>query len=266
MLHEAGIAILAGTDAPNPGTAYGVSMHRELELLVASGLNPAAALAAATSVPAARFGLEDRGRIERGLRADLVLVAGDPSQDILATRAIVAVWKNGYRLERQQQTAVAAAPQLADPVLGTIADGDYGWLATTDSIQGGSSTVTLAVVDGAFAVTGSVGTGAPWPWAGAMRMLGSEPMAPVDLGEVATLNFRIRGTGTGTAQVLFFSGSDRRAVPSIYPVSYGTQWQEVTIALASVDGLDASSARAVALVGGPNPGDFAFELDDVVLR
>src|SRR5690606_41652540 len=38
MLHEAGVRILAGTDAPNPGTAFGASMHRELELLAQSGL------------------------------------------------------------------------------------------------------------------------------------------------------------------------------------------------------------------------------------
>src|ERR1019366_9302744 len=61
QLKAAGVPILAGTDAPNPGTAHGASMHRELELLVKSGLTPPEALAAATSVPAKQFGLEDRG-------------------------------------------------------------------------------------------------------------------------------------------------------------------------------------------------------------
>src|SRR5690606_4236971 len=87
-LHAAGVTILAGTDAPNPGTAHGASMHGELELLVEAGLSPAEALAAATSVPAKAFGLGDRGRIAPGLRADLVLVNGDPTQDITATRSI----------------------------------------------------------------------------------------------------------------------------------------------------------------------------------
>jgi imidazolonepropionase-like amidohydrolase len=51
-LHAAGVDVLAGTDAGNPGTAHGASIHGELELLVRAGLSPKAALAAATSVPA----------------------------------------------------------------------------------------------------------------------------------------------------------------------------------------------------------------------
>jgi len=46
------------------------------------------------------FQLDDRGRIRRGLRADLVLVEGDPTQDILATRNVVAIWKRGVRVGR----------------------------------------------------------------------------------------------------------------------------------------------------------------------
>src|SRR5688572_32732186 len=86
QLRAAGVPILAGSDAPNPGTAHGASMHRELELLVESGLTPVEALRSATSVPARAFALSDRGRIAEGLRADLVLVNGDPTADILATR------------------------------------------------------------------------------------------------------------------------------------------------------------------------------------
>lgn len=98
-LHRAGVPILAGTDAPAPGMAHGVSLHRELELLVRSGLTPAEALSAATSVPARAFGFHDRGRIAPGLRADLLLVEGDPTADIRATRRIVGVWKLGRRAE-----------------------------------------------------------------------------------------------------------------------------------------------------------------------
>ncbi len=88
-LHHAGVPILAGTDAPAPGTAHGLSLHRELELLVLSGLTLLEALASATSEPARAFGFYDRGRIAEGRRADLLLVNGDPSIDITATRDIV---------------------------------------------------------------------------------------------------------------------------------------------------------------------------------
>ena len=109
LLHAAGVPILAGTDAPNPGTAHGASIHRELELLVRAGLSPLDALCAATSVPASAFALHDRGRIAAGLRADLVLIDGDPTRDILATRNIVAIWKLGHVVDRESYRAEQAS-------------------------------------------------------------------------------------------------------------------------------------------------------------
>lgn len=86
-LHDAGVDILTGTDVAMPlpflgGMAHGASVHHELQLLVRAGLPTLDALRAATSVPARRFGLTDRGRIAQGLRADLLLVDGDPTTTI----------------------------------------------------------------------------------------------------------------------------------------------------------------------------------------
>jgi imidazolonepropionase-like amidohydrolase len=61
-------------------------------------MSPAEALRAATSLPAQRFGLCDRGRIGPGQRADLVLVAGDPTRDIGDTLSVLAVWRQGTRV------------------------------------------------------------------------------------------------------------------------------------------------------------------------
>jgi len=105
QLKAAKVPILAGTDAPNPGTLHGASLHREMELLVHAGLMPVEALAAATSVPAARFKLADRGRIAPGMRADLLLVKGDPTTDIRATRRIARVWKGGVPIDRASYLA-----------------------------------------------------------------------------------------------------------------------------------------------------------------
>jgi imidazolonepropionase-like amidohydrolase len=99
-LSEAHVPILAGTDFGNPGTAPGVSLHGELEYLVEAGLTSTEALAAATSASAKAFRLADRGRILRGLRADLLLVRGDPTTDILTTRDILSVWKAGVLVDR----------------------------------------------------------------------------------------------------------------------------------------------------------------------
>jgi imidazolonepropionase-like amidohydrolase len=113
-LHDAGITILAGTDAPNPGTGYGASMHAELLLLTESGLTPEEALHAATAAPAREFGLIDRGRIEPGRRADLLLVKGDPSEDIRATRDIIKVWKAGVEINREEVARVAKASRSSE--------------------------------------------------------------------------------------------------------------------------------------------------------
>jgi imidazolonepropionase-like amidohydrolase len=100
QLQAAGVPILAGTDAPNPGTTYGASLHGELELYVEAGLTPLQALVAATSAPAAAFHMPDRGRIAPGLRADLLLVNGNPDEEIKATRNIVAIYKQGHEVDR----------------------------------------------------------------------------------------------------------------------------------------------------------------------
>ena len=97
---ENNLLVLAGTDAPNPGTTYGASLHQELEFFVQAGFSPAEALNAATALPAKVFGLGDRGRIAKGLRADLLLVEGNPLEDIKNTRRIAGIWKNGVELDR----------------------------------------------------------------------------------------------------------------------------------------------------------------------
>jgi len=95
------VTILAGTDAHNPGTAPGASLHAELAFLVEAGMTPLQALRAATSAPARVFHRPDRGRIVPGVRADLLLVDGDPTADIKATRNIRAVWKSGIEFDRE---------------------------------------------------------------------------------------------------------------------------------------------------------------------
>jgi imidazolonepropionase-like amidohydrolase len=100
VLQEAGVPVVAGTDANDaPGSParvpHGESLHRELELLVEAGLSTVEALLAATARPARYFGLTDRGAIEPGLRADLILVEDDPIRDIRATRTISRIWCGG---------------------------------------------------------------------------------------------------------------------------------------------------------------------------
>ena len=276
-LHAAGVTILAGSDAPNSGTAQGASLHGELEFLVEAGLTPQQALVAATSAPAARFGIADRGRIAPGLRADLVLVDGDPLDDITATRRIDTVWKNGARVERVRPAAAAAAGAVPDDTrisdFETGLDARFGsWAPTTDQMAGGASTVAHARIDGgangsagALSVTGEIKPGFAFPWSGVMFFPAAQAMQPADLSSRSELVFHVRGDGRRYSALLF-SGASPTAMPAMQSFDAGSGWTEVRLPLAGFAGADLTQVRGIAWTAGQPEGAFAFALDDVELR
>ncbi|MBJ6978916.1 MULTISPECIES: CIA30 family protein [unclassified Luteimonas] len=278
-LHAAGVDILAGTDAGNPGTAHGASIHGELALLVRAGLTPGEALAAATSVPARRFGLADRGRIASGLRADLVLVEGDPTADIADTRAIAGIWKNGHAVPRPRVEQAAGAPVIsAGALVADFEDGGtgvrfgHGWQVTTDAMAGGHSVATQEAVSGgasssrgALRVSGEIRPGFAFPWAGSMFHPGAQPMQPVDASARSELVFQVRGDGR-TYQAMLFSGASPQAMPAMQSFTAGPEWSEVRIPLSAFAGADLATLRAVAITAGLPEGGFELVIDQVELR
>jgi imidazolonepropionase-like amidohydrolase len=97
--HEAGVPIVAGSDAPGPDIPPGSSLHHELRLLVTAGLSPREALRAATVTPAGLLGQTGRlGTIRPGAAADFVLLRADPLAAITNTTAIDATWRDGQPL------------------------------------------------------------------------------------------------------------------------------------------------------------------------
>jgi enamidase len=98
-LHDAGVPLVAGSDAPSPGTTFGLTFHEELRNLVEVGLTPGEAIAAATSVAADYLGLSEKlGTIAPGKWADIVAVGGDPLADIVAAADIYLVIADGQVL------------------------------------------------------------------------------------------------------------------------------------------------------------------------
>jgi imidazolonepropionase-like amidohydrolase len=93
--HDAGGKVVVGSDTPNPFILPGLGVHEEMASLVKAGLSPTATIMSATSVAAALLKAPDLGTVEEGKLADLVLVSGDPSKDISATRNIRVVIKGG---------------------------------------------------------------------------------------------------------------------------------------------------------------------------
>src|SRR5699024_86302 len=100
-MDEAGIAVIAGTDANETAFApvpHGPSLHTELDWLGQAGMRRAEALRGGACAAADALGLRGRGRAVAGARAALVLIDGDPLTDLDALRSPAEVWVAGDRL------------------------------------------------------------------------------------------------------------------------------------------------------------------------
>lgn len=120
--HRAGVQVLVGTDGGDSFVFPGSGVHDELAELVKAALSPAEALRAATSAPAEFLELGgEYGSVEAGKRADLVLLDGDPLEDIGNVRRIRAVIFRGELFDRERldgplrQAEYAAARPLQAP-------------------------------------------------------------------------------------------------------------------------------------------------------
>ncbi len=114
-LHRSGARVILGTDAGVVGTYHGWAALRELELMVEAGLSPLDAIEAGTRDSADCLGLlPDRGTIEIGKRADLVLIEGKPYQNIHDIWRIRRVFLNGRDIDRP---GLVAAIQAEPPVV-----------------------------------------------------------------------------------------------------------------------------------------------------
>ncbi|MEL6108913.1 MAG: amidohydrolase family protein [Planctomycetota bacterium] len=278
-LYDAGVPILAGTDSPNPGTVHGASMHHELRLLVDAGLTPIDALRAATSLPAKAFGLSDRGSIRPKLRADLLLIDGDPTRKIETLARIVGVWKNGREIQRTSRLEAVQREQNA----GTTESGEWissfesgrvdskfgaGWMASTDAMMGGKSTAAMKVIDGgaresskSLQISGTTQTGNP-AFSGAMFSPGAAPMQPAKIGEGRTLSFWAKGDDTEFRVMLFFQ--KRGFAPSTKSFTAGKEWRRYRFVVKEFDGCDGSDVLGIWF-GADRPGKFEFQIDEVRL-
>lgn len=102
MLIDRDVILGAGSDVPAaPYVVPGGALHQELEALVRSGLDPATALQAATWNAAHILNVEDLGHLGPGAFADILVVKGNPTNNIQDTRKIEAVWFNGKIVDRE---------------------------------------------------------------------------------------------------------------------------------------------------------------------
>jgi imidazolonepropionase-like amidohydrolase len=111
-MHDKGIKLAVGTDAGNPAVFFGPSVHREMELLVEAGISPAEVLRAATINAAEILGQQERlGTISKGKLADILVIEGNPLEDIRNTQNIFMVIKNGHILDREVLARMINPPE-----------------------------------------------------------------------------------------------------------------------------------------------------------
>ena len=97
---KAGVEIISGTDTLKAYLVPGFSLQDELEVLSQSGMTPLQVLQASTINPAKLFKFPDLGTVEQGKIADLVLLDGNPLQEIRNTRRIYAVIAGGRLVDK----------------------------------------------------------------------------------------------------------------------------------------------------------------------
>ena len=269
---DAGVLILAGTDAPNPGTAHGISLHGELALLVQSGLTPTQALKAATSNPAKAFNLTDRGLLKVGMKADLVLLDDDPKTNINNTRKIHAIFKNGFKIEKAVNTLetkkITQAIKLGDFDTSLMSGLSTQWMITTDEMFKGKSTAQFVLATsatGAFIhITGEIDPQFSFPWAGIYLPLTPSTTQGLDISSMKGINFKAKGKVGDYKLLLFSTHQPMRPIEIIFTVT--ASWNDIHLSLAQVPQGLLQSISAVALVAGKTHDEVNMSFDDIWLQ
>lgn len=287
-MQQHGIRLLAGTDAPNPGTAHGISLSVELLLLQEAGLSVEAALRAATSLPATAFSLPERGFIKVGMRADLLLV--ENGHDLLTLTRPVQVWKNGYARLGTGPTQASTAKALT---LGTLADFSQSEMptqglavsATSDEMMHGSSVAKLTWhSDGYVQVHGNLSMDSQFPWAGVSYLPGAsfEQGANFQQGNSISFDLRISATAQGKSasatdiaaaktagaasiqiQLMIFTNGSMQ--PELRTLTINDAWQSHSLKLSELSQTDTSQINMI-LWSAKQPGDFSFDIDNIQLK
>jgi len=264
-LHDAGVTIALGTDAGMTGTPHGASTLKELELLVRAGLTPSQALIAGTANSAKVLGeLDDRGTIEKGKRADIVLIAGQPWTNIADVYKTDRVFVDGVQVHGPGTKLPAANSQKSMPVIkakGPLIDdfesarSSYDTLRMDDMDGGIDRTVQVAQVINRTATDHALSIAARMSAkddanAGVIIPLSRGSVEPVDVGAYKGVRFELRGDGKA-----YDLGVNTQNGRWIAEVASGSEWRTVEVPFSA---LKRTSGRGAGT--GPWTGDDVLEI------
>ena len=283
-LHDAGVTIALGTDAGMPGTPHGVSTLHEMELMVRAGLTPTEALIAGTAKSAKVINqLADRGTIEVGKRADLVLIKGEPWKTISDVRKTDRVFIDGKLvfgpgappMTANQATTMASIPAKAQIDDFERADGrsSLDTLRTDDPDGGLDRTVEVSQIIArgdqgkALSINARMAMKSK-PSAGVIIPLTRGSIQPVDATAFKGVRFEVRGDGE------YALGVSSPVARWAAPFTAGSAWKTVEVPFSALKVASERGGKAewtganlteVEFMGGRKGGEKLWlEVDNVV--
>jgi len=278
LLSDAGITILAGTDAPNPSTTHGISIYQEIELLIRAGLSHEKAIHAATGAAKNYFPIGTRGTLKVGAHASMILVEGNPFVDIKQLRQLQKIWKNGVLIHRvKAKTTQENLPIIKSGLITNFNNNvtntliGHGIMPTTDKYAGGNSEVTLSQGkrddkgNNYLHLSGEIKEGFMFKWSGMSYAIALNFQSGVDLSGVQSINFEAKG-GDNTNEIsvmLFQTGSFR---PITQTIKLSPNWQSYSIKLSDFEGLDTKDVSSMSIAMGNKLGLFEFMLDNLIFK
>lgn len=261
-LHKAGIVILAGSDAPNPGTTHGVSLHEELLRLVAAGLNEQQAIHAATGAASKVMPIGSRGTLSIGEPATMLLVKGNPFVNIEDTQAISGIWKHGVPMTRQKAVDNEISSNEIKPMTISLLQkneqtGSSQVVLTSDQMMNGQSTghIEYADTNNYLLFKGEIKTGYMFPWTGVSLLFGDNAEQVFDLRQANVLSISAK-SATPDAKLTILLIKQGLQRPFMHELPLSDDWQEYKIDLSEISGVDLSQIVNISLVFMNNPGEY----------
>ena len=267
LMHEAGITILAGSDAANPGTAWGISLHQEMVWLNRAGLTPEEVLQSASELVFEAFGISSQGKIAVGHRANLLLLNRPVSTSIESTLDIKTIIKNGVITQRIKPESQAGtnAEKISTTNLSNFEhslNGPRGftWNKTDDSIVNGKSQSRISTSDNGLNIYANVKPGFAFPWSGASI----SSQSPININEMEEIEFEVSGT-PGSYRLMIFSDV-QTGIPPTQTFQVDNDVSTIRLKLSDFQNAPLDRITGFAWLAGPGIGEFSFTLDDVKLR